>query len=180
MTHALAILCCIALCSVAFRVRGGLLEAWRIPGQLARITFAVAAGLTAWLGVPWWLALATVPAWWVGSTFPLFGGIDLGTRDGTFWGDVRGLALRGLLWTLLPALVLWWPHVTIDPTLIVWGQGAPQWWVLLLVGPLMPLAYWLGRQSGSKLWGAGAIDWCQTGEAIYGAMLGVGVILTVS
>ena len=68
----------------------------------------------------------------------------------------------------------------MDPAVFVWGQGAPHWWVLLLIGPLMPLAYWLGRQSGCRLPGIGAIDWQQTGEAIYGAILGIGIVLAVS
>lgn len=181
MTHAILTLGCIALCSLTFRIRGGLLEAWQVPGQLARLAFAFAAGLTAWAaGCGWWLALATVPAWWIGSTFPLFDAIDLGSREGTFWGDVGGLTARGALWVLLPALVLWWPHVTVDPILIVWGQGAGRWWVLLIVGPLMPVAYWAGRQSGCRLPGIGQLDWQQTGEAIYGAILGVGIVLAVS
>ena len=75
---------------------------------------------------------------------------------------------------------LWWPHVTFDPALFVWGQGAPHWWVLLIAGPLMPVAYWLGRQSGCRLPGIGALDWQQTGEAIYGAILGTGIVLAVS
>lgn len=166
--HALLWLACIALCSVSFRIRGGLLagSAYETRGQVSRLIFAGAAGLTAWTGTAWPVALVTVPAWWISSTFPLFGGIDLGTRDGTFWGDVGGLLARGALWVVLPAAVLWW-------------GGEPGWWALLVAGPTMPVCYWLGRQSGSKLWGAGALDWCQTGEAIYGAVLGAGILLAV-
>ena len=182
MSEALLWLACIALCSLTFRIRGGLTEGarYQLPGQVARLTFAAAAGLAAWTGVPWWLALATVPAWWIASTIPLFEAMDLGGHEGTFWGDFGMLAVRGLLWTTLAALVLWWPHVTLDPAVQVWEQGANHPWVLLLIGPTMPLCYWLGRQSGCRLPGLGRGNFCETGEAIYGAALGIGVLAAVA
>lgn len=162
---------CVAACSIGFRIRGGVLAQTNINlggGQMSRLVFAAAAGLTAWAGgAVWWLALATVPAWWVASTFPLFGGIDLGTRDDTVEHDVAALVARGALWTILPAMVLLAGGFTAAP-------------VLFAVGILMPFAYWLGKQSGIKAWGVGKLDWQQTGEAFYGAMLGLGVLLAVT
>lgn len=168
MGHALLWLSCIALCSVGFRIRGGMLAGTLIEtrGQVSRLIFAAAAGLTAWTGVAWLVALATVPAWWISSTFPLFGGIDLGTRDGSVRGDVLALLGRGALWVVLPVLVL------------LWG-GAPRWVALPIAGVSMPLCYWLGQRSGIKGWGIGDKDWCETAEAIYGAVLGIGILLAV-
>lgn len=109
----------IAMAFVALgnRVRGGLwgnaiaskihwgsttarIVAWGMPCLIvAELTcFLFQAGFT-------WQALLVGPLMWIGATTPNFNGIDLGTRDGTFWGDVGGLTLHGILVMVAPVAI---------------------------------------------------------------------------
>lgn len=174
MMHAIALAACVLACGVGYRIRGGALAGTRfqLPGQVSRLTFALAASATALAaGVPWWLALLLVPAWFVGTTLPLFGAIDLGRNEGTFWGDFCLLALRGLLGVLLPAIAL--------------GAAGYGWLALLGAGPMMAPAYvaarairWAPRLPNNAL--GTAVDFPPRGELITGALFGLGTVLAIA
>jgi hypothetical protein len=77
----------------------------------------------------------------------------------TAWG-LAGLALRGAWWGLLVAGAV---------ALAQWWLGAIDWAVVAAVGLgpcAMPLAFWLGRETGSQ-----AHAWLR-GEAFHGAAIG--------
>jgi hypothetical protein len=133
----LLLLPCVLLGALTFRVRGGLTSGWRfqLPGQVARVTWAIACAVTVLAaGSAWWQAAALVPAAWAVTTLPLLGAIDMGRNDGSFardfaLGTVHGLSLGA-------------------PAAAVLFATAPLWWLPLAGGALWSACYalcWLRR-----------------------------------
>jgi hypothetical protein len=93
-------------------VAGGAFQQWSgidVGDLPARLFFGLTVGVAALLaGAVWWVALALIPAIWVGTTVGNFGGIGMGRSGNPYWRDFGGLTLHGLLGVAAPALLVWW------------------------------------------------------------------------
>lgn len=131
MTHWLLLPPCVVLGALAFRVRGGLMADYRVPGQMARLSWATSCGLTALAaGLVWWQAAVLIGPMFVATTLPLWGAIDLRKH---YWRELALGCLHGLCMGSCAAVWLWW-------------LGLPLWWLTMLGGaawgPCYALAWW--------------------------------------
>jgi hypothetical protein len=178
---------CVAICGLGFGLRVWCLGRYTsIPGQVDRLVFwALPCGLTAWAaGAEWWHAVLIVPAIWACST------LALGRDDGSFWRNFAMLSLHGVLGvSFATVLLVWLGHglewnvleqrigvVTRHAPILNLSGGSlyPAWPVLLAAGACLGACYCIGRHLHSGLHTA------RDGEAIWGAMVGLGLFVAVA
>jgi hypothetical protein len=157
------------LCGLSYRIRGGLwgdyirAHIWKGfhdfagRGQFAALTaaFAFAAGVT------WWQALLAGAGFFAGETVGLFGALAIRNAR-----EIALLSLNGLLSVALPA--------------IGGGLLGLSWWWLAAVGASRGGLYVLARAHTLPWKGFGwGVDFPETGEALFGAAIGVGLLATI-
>lgn len=151
--------------AVGFRLRGSALFE-EITGRgitTARIVcWAIPMGLLSLLHVPWQAAILTGLGFYLGSIFAWWGCLDLGRDDGRVVRDYIVMFLRGLVWTIPPALVVY----QFDPTVGI---------ILGLSGGLCPLAYTIGWNTPSKA--PNLTQGTAIGEFIFGGIVGAALVL---
>lgn len=167
-----------ALCAIGNRIRGGL---WSDDISSHVHWGATTARIFAW-GLPCmavalcsqyvfhghvtWVAFMMAPLMWIGATAPMFNGIDLGTQDGTFFGDFIGLTVHGVL-RVLPACIILFPLGYFPFYLVAAG---------LLNGPCYVMAY--RSKYSSNLWNIYANDRPPQAEMFFGALIGIAIAIT--
>lgn len=111
--------------ALGFRLRGAaVFHEWTGRGATtARIVcFAIPCGLIAWgLGLAWPWAIALGVAAWVGCLPPWWGSLDLARQYGDYGQDFALHTLRGVVWVLPMAVVLFaagefWPGMLLAGT----------------------------------------------------------------
>lgn len=147
-----------AAAALLFRIRGGLFAlSGTAPG---RVIFAVGmSALSAYAAWDLWMLLSA-PLWYASAVLGWGGALDLGRNEGTWAEDAQALLLRGVWWTYLPGLLF-----------ILMGHSP----VYLLPGLLCPVAYELGYRIPLKV--KGAYQGPELAEVIFGAMLGIGLLV---
>lgn len=191
------------------RIAGGVLNTWagydtlnrttpgynfRVMGDTpARLIYGALVGLAALMGgAVWWMALAMVPAVWVGTTTGNGGGRDAGFGATSFWHDFWGMSEHALLSALAPCLLVvgfvWWRAGAYS--LAVFNADD---WIFCLTMLAAPL-YWLGWRIAIALGGqemppnnlggtgngrlfAGLQGGSEWGEALWGGAVAVGTFL---
>lgn len=158
------------------RIAGGALPQWtpwNAGDQIVRLFFGLTVGVSALLaGVPWYLALALVPATWVGTTTSNFNSMAMGRGGQTMLHDVAGMTLHGVLSAALPALGAWWMGY--------------EWWPIALSGFLIAPLYDLGWRIAGPDGGKG-LTWMprglqvgtEFGELFWGGTVALGTYLAV-
>lgn len=147
---AVALLLLMALGALTFRIRGGLLEDYHVPGQLSRLSWATACAAAAWAGSPldaWPAVLAVGVLVWLASMAGLHHTIDMGHNEDSFLRDFAVGHLHGLLLGAAAALPMAWAAWGCPG--LSCGLGAfPRWWLPLIGGAAWGLCYalaWLRR-----------------------------------
>lgn len=141
------------------RICGGVLNQWlgysgvgndRLTGDFwVRVAFAVAIANAALVGgCPWYLALALVPAVWVGTTLGNLGGKDMGTAPNGpgFWSCLARMTGHGLASAVLPCLVAASPDIWAAVNGAAWAAvwQADSWRWMLAGNAACGLSYALG------------------------------------
>lgn len=203
MTFWLLIPVALALGALGRRIAGGVLNTWagydtlnrthpgfnfRVMGDTpARLIYGVTVGLAALMGgAVWWLALAMVPAVWVGTTTGNGGGRDMGFGATSFWHDFAGMSLHAFESAIAPVLLV---------VLAMWSPaGSPVSFIILAFTMLAAPLYWLGWRIAIALGGQemppnnlggvgngrlfdglqGGSEW---GEALWGGAVALGTYL---
>lgn len=136
-----------------FRLRGSSLwHEWTGRGATTiRLIWGTYLGAVAFIVAPlaWWVPPALAVAFWLGTIGPWWGSLDLGRNEGSFARDFVLHTLRGFLWTLPAAAVLWF--------VVGWDAG----W-LLVAGGLCGVIYaisgrvYAARATENAEWAFGA------------------------
>jgi hypothetical protein len=184
--------------AVGRRIAGGVLNQWFVgisfsPGVIltllggnservmgdtpARLIYGASMALAALLGgAVWWLALAMVPAFWIGSTTGNFNSIAMGRNhppEPDFLGCFLGMSAHAALTALTPVLIV----VGVD----LWTHLAYAWvWIAgltMLAAPLYALAWNISGLRGQKLFPNGFQQGSDLGEGLWGAATALGVYL---
>ena len=149
--------------AIAFRFRGGLWNRYIPRGDfVGRLVFALA--VAALLMPDWRRASAMAIGLFAAACIPLGNSIDLGHIEGNWLQDRIILALRGLAYSVFP-----WVLVVLVP-----GASHFAFW-FLPVGALMWLAYEIGWWVPLRM--PGFAQGPEVGEALFGAALGVALVL---
>jgi len=178
---------CVGICGVGFGLRASYLGRYiSVFGQVDRLAFwAVPCGFTAWVaGAEWWHAALIIPAIWACSA------VGLGRGEASFWRDFSVLTVHGVMGVSLAAVLLaclghglTWSVLDEQiglatrraPVLNLSGGSLyPAWPVLLGAGACLGASYCIGRHLHSGLRAA------RDGEAIWGAMVGLGLFVAVA
>ena len=151
--------------AIGFRLRGSAIfeEITGRGATTARIVcWAIPMGLFSLIHVP------PMDAVWIGLGFFLgacpgwYHCTDLGRDDGKVVRDYVVMTIRGLVWTILPAIVMSY----FNPT----AAGA-----MVLAGALCPLAYTIGWAIPSNI--KGLHQGPELGEFIFGGIIGASIVL---
>ncbi len=132
-----------ALSALMFRLRGASLIG---KTTIGRLLFALSLGAAAFFfgEMPLLTASLLAMALFIGTIFPTFGAIDMGTNGGSLLKKALLMYLRGLLYVAPASLVifffsdLWW-------YLVIAGASAPIWYGLGHYGPLKKYGTELGE-----------------------------------
>lgn len=163
----LAILLFSVIASLGFRLRGGLfgqqigwgsttarLVAWALPMTI--ITFFMVPDYPLWAIVP------TLLTWWVGCIFPWWHSLDMGRLSGTLLQDALLHSLRGIIWVLLPVILV---GFIAGPSLLLVIPLLAS----LLCGPSYMLGYYISEEISNRMGGT------EYGELIFGFIVGLSV-----
>lgn len=171
------------------RIAGGLLNQWagdtdgvsRVMGDTpARLIYGAALGLAALAGsAAWPVALAMVPAVWVGTTTGNFNGMAMGRAEFSYWHDFWGMTAHGALSAILPVGLA-----------VLAGAAAGSIWIAvdcLLCAPLYAAAWNVAEDMGTQAVPASSIarrsllrgfnGGSELGEAFWGAACALGTFL---
>jgi hypothetical protein len=156
----------IFLGAVSFRLRGGAIP---LGGtQIARVVYAALLTAGAFIAHPAWFMPLLFPALWLGSIPAWWGSIDLGRNEtlrvwgiAPYWTDFARMAVRGFVFVAL-----------VFPIAYFFGS----WWPLLL-STLAPVCYEVGWRTPSDI--RFLKRGPEVGEAIFGALLGLTIYLSV-
>jgi hypothetical protein len=146
-----------------------------LTGDLpTRLLFGVCLALCALMGgALWWQVCLMVPAVWVGTTLGSFHSVDMARGEDTFAHDWFGISAIALGASALPAIVALAPD---------WNS----WRFLWIVGSTLTAApaYWLGwcisGAHGRKDFPVGLRGGMELGEAFWGAIRGIGILVAFS
>jgi hypothetical protein len=147
-----AIIASMTLGAIGRRIAGGLLNQLagdvdgvsRVMGDTpARAIYAAVLGLCALMGgAAWWIALAMIPAVWVGTTTGNFESMAMGRAQTTFRHDFLGMSAHGALAGVLPVGVAVWG-----------GCGWSAVWIgatCLACAPLYALGWFAAEKIGTQ------------------------------
>lgn len=203
MTFWLIIPIAFALGALGRRIAGGVLNTWagydalnrthpgynfRVMGDTpARLIYGAMVGLAALMGgAAWWLAMAMVPAVWVGTTTGNGGGRDAGFGATSFWHDFWGMSQHAFLSAGVPTILviaaMWSPAGSLAGAFVFAFTmlAAPLYWLgwriaIALGGQEIPPNNLGGVGSGRLFAGLqGGSEW---GEALWGGAVALGTFL---
>jgi hypothetical protein len=171
------------------RVAGGAVQQWtgiNLGDMPVRLFFGITLAVVALLaGMVWPRALMLIPAGWIGTTIPNFGGIALGRSGNPWWRDALGLTLHGIVGAMVLALVAAapWPLPTpFSIAAFVDGYSLVSAICVLIAGLLIVPAYEVGwsvaGKSGRASFPLGFRGGTEIGEMLWGTVIGLALMLS--
>ena len=151
--------------AIGFRLRGDAIfqEITGRGATTARIVcWAVPMGLLSLSTVPWWASFLVALGFFLGALPGWYGSLDLGHNEGDPVKDRIIMTVRGLVWTLPAALVVWQFDI---------GNAI----ALMIAGLACPLFYELGYRTPSKI--PYLRQGPEVGEVFFGAAIGLALTL---
>jgi hypothetical protein len=166
----------IVLMAFGRRLRGGLWNSYTHLGtQTSRLLwwgcFSAIVTLIGFAlsGRPLWWAAAAIPLAWSTSTLPMFGSIDLGHNEGSYWRDLLFLCAQGILEAAPLAGAGFLLHLPGWPILLLGGALQGPTYALAWIEPL-PFDGFGGKPPGQR-------QPPEAGELLHGATFGLALFL---
>lgn len=161
----------------AFGLAGGATA--RVMGDTpARGIFAALVAACGFLGgAPWTLAVALVPAWFIGTTLGNYNSIAMGRAQTSFAHDFFGMSLHALESVAFPlaAVAAYYAYFAHTGHL----QAAYMVGLTMLAAPLYALGWIIsGKDAGNMALPVGFQSGFNIGEALWGASTALGCFLT--
>jgi len=151
--------------AIGFRLRGDAIfqEITGRGATTARIVcWAIPMGLLSLSTVPWWASVLVALGFFLGAMPGWHGSLDLGRREGDPVKDRLIMAVRGLVW-VMPAAFVVFPFSEFNTA------------ALCFVGMACPLFYELGYRTPSKI--PYLRQGPEVGEVLFGAAIGLALTL---